>query len=230
MAACADQAQSPSERKRHRLDSEPSGLDRSVAVIQKARFFDLVLLCLAFFSTTQDSVAQVNPNTGSQSSSGITGHPLYGPGEVYAKIPTRDELGRDQLAMFHVWNPDPVGHHQANLRALNPILAKVVWKAQADNPGHRFVIGSGKRNGRLQRMTLAWGWSRTQNSPHQSGDAVDLWPLDQEGQVFFDRTAQNKITSVMKKAAAELGMSIRWGGHSHGFRNSDRSHFELARP
>ena len=197
---------------------------------QKAHFLALVLLGLGFFSVSQDSRAQVNPGAGAQSSSGMVVHPLHGPDGVYAKIPARDEFGRDQIAMFHAWNPDPVGQHQANLRALNPILAEIVRKAQADNPGQRFVIGSGKRNGRLQRMALAWGWSRTQSSPHQSGDAVDLWPLDREGKVVFDRAAQNRIASAMKKAAAELGVSLRWGGHFHSFKNADRSHFELVRP
>jgi len=132
--------------------------------------------------------------------------------------------------MFRAWNPDPVGQHEANLRALNPILAEVVRKAQAADPGQRFVIGSGKRDRRLQRMALTWGWSRTQSSPHQAGDAVDLWPLDREGRVFFDRTAQNRIASAMRKAATELGVSIRWGGHFRSFKKSDRSHFELAQP
>jgi len=198
------------------------------AMSHTARFLSLVLLSLACVS--QDSQAQVNPGTGSQSFAGIIDHPPHELDGVYARIPARDEFGRDQLAMFRVWNPDPVGQHEANLRALNPILAEVVRKAQRDNPDQRFVIGSGKRDRRLQGMALAWGWSRTQSSPHQSGDAVDLWPLDREGRVIFDRTAQNRIASAMRKAATELGVSIRWGGHFRSFKNSDRSHFELARP
>ncbi|KLK89617.1 hypothetical protein AA309_30395 [Microvirga vignae] len=132
--------------------------------------------------------------------------------------------------MFRTWNPDPVGNHEANLRALNPVLARVVRKAGADNSDLRFVIGSGWRNGRLQRMAVAWGWSRTQGSPHRRGNAVDLWPLDREGRVFFDRQAQNRIAAALAKAAAELGVPIRWGGRFHGFKDMDRSHFELARP
>jgi peptidoglycan L-alanyl-D-glutamate endopeptidase CwlK len=153
-----------------------------------------------------------------------------GPEGVYAKIPARDEFGRDQLAMFRAWNPDPVGNHQANLRTIHPLLARVVRKTQADNPGLPFVIGSGRRGGKLQRRAVAWGWSRTEDSPHQSGLAVDLWPLDQNGHVFFDPATQNRIAAAMTRAAAELGVSIRWGGRFKGFKDKDRSHFELRYP
>jgi hypothetical protein len=123
-----------------------------------------------------------------------------------------------------------VGNHEANLLTLNPALARVVRKAQAANPCLHFVIGSGRRNVRLQRMAVAWGWSRTQDSPHRSGNAVDLWPLDQEGRIFFDPQALNRIAAALGKAAAELGVPIRWGGRFQGFKDMDRSHFELVLP
>ena len=155
---------------------------------------------------------------------------LYGPGGIYARIPERDELGRDQLAMFRAWNPDPIGAQEANLKALNPQLAALVRKVRADNPGLRFVVGSGRRDRRLQQMAFAWGWSRTRYGSHQTGDAVDLWPLDPLGRVYFDPAAQRRIGAAMKKAAADLGLRIRWGGNFHGFKDRDRSHFELASP
>ena len=33
----------------------------------------------------------------------------------------------------------------------------------------------------------------------------------------------------MDKAAAKLGISIRWGGYFREFKDKDRSHFEIAR-
>jgi peptidoglycan LD-endopeptidase CwlK len=154
---------------------------------------------------------------------------LQGPGGVYANIPPKDDRGRDQLPMFCEWNPDPIGNHQANLEALGPSLARVVRKAQADNPGLRFVVGSGRRDQNAQRKAVAWGWSRTRDSHHASGDAVDLWPLDGNGRVVFDQGLQNRIGAAMKKAAAELRISLRWGGHFVSYKGRDRSHFELAR-
>lgn len=130
--------------------------------------------------------------------------------------------------MFRAWNPDPVGQHEANLRAIQPALARVVRRAQADNPDLRFVIGSGRRDRTLQRQAVAWGWSRVHASSHRSGNAVDLWPLDAEGRVIFDPNAQNRIAVALKRAATELGVSLRWGGRFRGYKHMDRSHFELS--
>jgi peptidoglycan LD-endopeptidase CwlK len=129
--------------------------------------------------------------------------------------------------MFRTWNPDPVGNHDANIRALNPLLARVIRKTQADNPDLPFVIGSGKRDSSLQRKAVAWGWSKTRDSHHQTGNAVDLWPLDAEGRITFHPTSQSRIGAAVRKAASELQVFIRWGGHFHSFKNRDRSHFEL---
>ena len=154
---------------------------------------------------------------------------LYGPGNVYAKIPPKDEYGRDQLAMFRAWNPDPIGNDSANLAAVNPALAKAIRKARADNPGLHFVIGSGRRSAALQRLAVAWGWSKTRGSHHRSGNAVDLWPLDEKGRVDFDPAALNRVAAAMKKASAEIGLPLRWGDTFHGFKDMDRSHFQIAR-
>ncbi len=188
------------------------------------------LLGLALFTVGLEAGAEADPGRAMPTSPDAASHTLDGPRNVYGRIPARDEYGRDQLAMFRAWNPDPVGNHEANLRTLNPALAEVVRKAQADNPDLRFVIGSGRRDGRMQRMAVAWGWSRTQDSPHRSGDAVDLWPLDPEGHVYFEPGIQTRIAAMVRKAATELGVPLRWGGHFHGFKDMDRSHFELSLP
>ena len=199
-------------------------------MIRKTSSLAAVLFGLAFLGFGLDARAQLETGNGSRGLPDAIASPLHGPGGVYAKIPARDDLGRDQLVMFRAWNPDPVGYHEANLKALDPMLARVVRKAQDHIPDQRFVIGSGKRDARLQRMAVAWGWSRTQDSMHRSGHAVDLWPLDREGRVVFDRVAHKRIADAMKRAAAELGVAIRWGGRFQSFRNADRSHFELALP
>ncbi|UVF20690.1 M15 family metallopeptidase [Microvirga terrae] len=186
------------------------------------------ILILLLFSFCPDARAQVGLSDESERPPDARLNPHLGPGGVYARIPARDDLGRDQLAMFRTWNPDPIGHHEANIRALNPVLARVILKVQADNPRLTFVIGSGKRDAKLQRKAVAWGWSRTQGSPHRTGDAVDLWPLDQDGRVYFDPGVQTRIAEAVAKAAAALGVPVRWGGHFHGFKDMDRSHFELS--
>jgi peptidoglycan LD-endopeptidase CwlK len=194
-----------------------------------AHTFRAGLLAVAFFSALPYALGKDEPGGGPRRSSEASDSARYGPGNVYGKIPERDEFGRDQLAMFREWNPDPVGNHEANLRTVDPLLAKVVRKAQSDNPGLRFVIGSGRRDDKLQRKAVAWGWSKTKDSPHRSGNAVDLWPLDAEGGITFDPKSQSRIGAAMRRAAAELGVLIRWGGNFHSFKHLDRSHFELDR-
>ena len=148
--------------------------------------------------------------------------------DVYGNIPEIDDRGREQRPMFRLWNPDPIGNHEAHLGAINPRLAAVVRKAERDNPGLRFVVGSGRRDPALQRVALAWGWSRTPGSLHETGDAVDLWPLDPGGRVTFDPALQDRVAAAMKRAALELGVPLRWGGHFCGYKGRDRSHFEIA--
>lgn len=195
----------------------------------KAHYIRVGLLGLALFGFGLDSTVHAQSGRGSRASPDVDPL-LYGPGGVYARIPARDEYGRDQLAMFRVWNPNPLANHAANLRSIRPALAKVVRRAQADNPGLRFVIGSGRRDRQMQRMAVAWGWSMTRASSHRSGKAVDLWPLDQEGRVVFDPDLQNRIAAALLQAARKLGVSLRWGGHFQGYKDMDRSHFELASP
>ncbi|MET0530726.1 MAG: M15 family metallopeptidase [Microvirga sp.] len=193
------------------------------------RSLRLGLVIVASFSLALETGAKDQTGSVPGRSQEASKSTLYGPSDVYQNIPERDELGRDQLAMFREWNPDPLGNHEENLKAIHPLLAKVVRKAEADNPGLRVVAGSGRRDYKLQQKAVAWGWSRTQDSPHRSGTAIDLWPLNAQGRVHFDPAIQSRVGAAMKRAAAELGVSIRWGGHFHSFKDMDRSHFELAR-
>jgi muramidase (phage lysozyme) len=151
----------------------------------------------------------------------------FGPGDVYSRIPERDGRGEDQISKFLRWNPDPVGNHEANLNSVEPSLAQVVRRAQQANPNLRFVVGSGKRDAELQKEAVRWGWSRTEDSNHLDGNAVDIWPVDEQGRVFFEEGTQRAIAKAIKGAAAEMGVSLRWGGNFKSFR--DLPHFELVR-
>ena len=157
----------------------------------------------------------------------------YGPGDVYANIPPIDDRGRRQIPMFYAWNPDPLGNHERQLASVQPELAAVVRRALAENPGLRFVVGSGTRSWQQQRQAEEWGWSpRTHPfaaSPslrkHLEGRAVDLWPLDENQRITFAPAAQGRIATAMLRAARELRVPISWGGGWR--RKKDPTHFEL---
>lgn len=156
----------------------------------------------------------------------------FGPNGVYAAIPPVDDRGRDQLSMFRAWNPDPLGNHARHLATVRPELAATVRKALADNPGLRFVVGSGLRSQAEQRQAELWGWSprhpfsaNPAYRKHVDGSAVDLWPLDTENRVVFSARLQRSVGAAMKRAARELGVRLLWGGEWRGRR--DLTHFEL---
>jgi hypothetical protein len=149
---------------------------------------------------------------------------------VYAKIPPVGEHGEQQLPRFQQWNNDPVGNSAANLATVHPDLQAIVRRAQADNPDLKFVVALGKATPQQEAQAQAWGWSPGPGN-HGQCLAVDLWPLDKEGHVVFDKDKQQAINAAMQRAAGELGQSVKWGGltteggANHHFR--DAPNFEL---
>jgi hypothetical protein len=157
--------------------------------------------------------SSVLPNTGA------------GPGDVYGNIPEADNNGRTgQRSKFMEWNPDPVGNNEANLNAINPQLAQVARLAQKYSGGVQFVVGTGKRTAAEQQKAVDWGWSKTLDSDHLGGNAVDLWPI-MDGKVKFDPAAQKKIAVAMKRAAKELGVTLDVGADWKRFK--DLPHFAV---
>ncbi|MCX5577242.1 M15 family metallopeptidase [Kaistia terrae] len=144
---------------------------------------------------------------------------------AYAKIPDVDGEGRaGQVAKFQEWNSDPVANHEANLKTLKPGLQDVIRRAQ-EKTGIKFVIGSGKRDAASQKKAVEWGWSKTEDSDHLDGNAVDLWPIDAEGAVNFESASQAEIVKAMKQAAKELGIKLDVGADWKSLK--DKPHFAI---
>ncbi len=144
---------------------------------------------------------------------------------VYANVPPRERPA------FLRWNPDPIGDHKANLKDVVADLQKVVGRAEqlANKAGIEFVVGSGRRTPEQQAEAVRMGWSLTHDSKHLCGHAVDLWILDGRKCVTFtDTAAADALARLMKRAAAEVGVEIAWGGDNSSF--LDRPHFELVEP
>ena len=111
----------------------------------------------------------------------------------------------------------------AKLNGVHPDLVKVVTAAiklsEVD-----FTVLEGLRTLTRQKQLLAAGATRTLNSRHLTGHAVDLGALI-GGTVRWDWPLYFKIADAMKAAAADLGIPLEWGGDWRTFK--DGPHFQL---
>jgi peptidoglycan L-alanyl-D-glutamate endopeptidase CwlK len=110
-----------------------------------------------------------------------------------------------------------------NLNGVHPDLVRVVQRA-LELSTVDFMVTEGLRTKQRQQMLYAAGATRTLNSRHLTGHAVDLaaWVA---GSVRWDWPLYYRIADAMKTAAAELGVAIVWGGDWKSFK--DGPHFEL---
>lgn len=111
------------------------------------------------------------------------------------------------------------------MQGVHPDLVKVVLLAiqltEVD-----FGVTEGMRTIDKQREYFAKGASKTMNSRHITGHAVDLVAYI-GSEVRWDWPLYHKIADAMKRAANSLNVPIIWGGDWRSFR--DGPHFELDR-
>ena len=86
-----------------------------------------------------------------------------------------------------------------------------------------FRVLEGMRTLTRQKQLVAAGASKTLNSRHLTGHAVDLGALV-GGKVRWDWPLYFKIAAAMKAAALELKIPLTWGGD---WKMRDGPHFEL---
>lgn len=111
------------------------------------------------------------------------------------------------------------------LQGVNPDLVRVVRRA-ITLTNVDFVVTEGLRTPERQAELVKAGASKTLNSRHITGHAVDLAPII-AGQVRWDWPPFHELARSMKQAAAAEGVAIVWGGSWTRFR--DGPHFELDR-
>ncbi len=111
-------------------------------------------------------------------------------------------------------------------------LKKVVRRAIQLTPVD-FTVIEGKRTKQRQAELFKQGATKTMNSRHLTGHAVDLAPLI-DGKIPWDNKMPfNDVAKAMFRAAKELNVTIRWGGdwnengRSDDERFYDGPHFEL---
>lgn len=101
-----------------------------------------------------------------------------------------------------------------------------VTKRAAEIMQGGFIITEGMRTKERQRELFAKGLSKTMNSRHLVGLAVDFAPLI-DGQVTWKWPAFKPVADAFKAAAKELDIAIEWGGDWKRFK--DGPHIELSR-
>ena len=108
-----------------------------------------------------------------------------------------------------------------NLEGVHPDLVAVVKRA-IEITEQDFTVIEGVRSIERQRELVAKGASKTMNSRHLTGHAVDLapYPLSWDWEYFWP------IVDAMQKAADELGVDLTSGANWKNF--PDGPHHELS--
>lgn len=114
---------------------------------------------------------------------------------------------------------------QDRLAGVHPDLVSVVNRALQLTTVD-FAVVEGVRSKSRQAELFKAGASKTMNSRHITGHAVDLAPVI-DGQIRWDWPPFYDIAKAMKAAASELGIAIVWGGDWESFK--DGPHWELDR-
>lgn len=109
------------------------------------------------------------------------------------------------------------------LKGVHPDLQRVVRRAiqitEVD-----FTVLEGLRSIERQRELVRKGASKTMNSRHLTGHAVDLAPWV-DGKVSWDWDWYYPLADAMKAAAREIKVPIEWGGDWKTFK--DGPHWQL---
>lgn len=120
-----------------------------------------------------------------------------------------------------------------NMQGIHPDLRRVLDLALQES-SIAFVVTEGLRTLERQRELVRIGASKTLNSRHLTGHAVDIYAhvdINSDGKVAFEEMANprlmRQIADAMKLAASELTIPIVWGGDWQKFK--DYPHFELDR-
>ena len=98
----------------------------------------------------------------------------------------------------------------SRLEGVHPDLVRVVKKAAALSDLD-FTVLEGLRTVERQKQLMKQGATRTMNSRHITGHAVDLGAMI-GGTVRWDWALYIKLAEVMRSASISENVPIRWGG------------------
>ena len=117
---------------------------------------------------------------------------------------------------------------QGNLHEVHEDLQAVARRAieLCKERGLDFICTDGCRTFEEQRHFVATGKSKTMNSRHLGGLAIDVAAY-KNGKCEYEFEDQKELWLVFKEAADELGIPIEWGGNWKNFK--DTPHIQLAK-
>lgn len=111
----------------------------------------------------------------------------------------------------------------SRLEGVHPDLVRVVKKAAAMS-SLDFTVLEGLRTTARQKQLYDQGATKTMNSRHLTGHAVDLAPMI-GGTVRWDWPLYHRLAATVKAAAKAENVPIQWGGDWRTFK--DGPHWEL---
>lgn len=103
------------------------------------------------------------------------------------------------------------------LKGVHPDIVRVVQRA-IELTEIDFTVLEGMRTKERQRELVRKGASKTMNSRHLTGHAVDIVPLV-DGKISWNFNYYYPLAKAMAQAATELGVNVRWGGAWVNIRN-----------
>ena len=118
---------------------------------------------------------------------------------------------------------------ERNLNGVHPDLIRAIRAAadaiQDDAPA-KFIITEGLRTAERQKVLVAEGKSKTMNSRHLTGHAVDI-AIILDGKLTWNYAEYEAMSKIILREAVKQSVPIMWGGHFKGFK--DGPHYELNR-
>jgi len=124
--------------------------------------------------------------------------------------------------MKTAWKLDNSSNNK--LQGVHFALVSVVERAARDG-APQFRVIEGMRTIVRQRELVKRGASKTLNSRHLTGHAVDIVPLDASGNVSWDWPLYYPLARAIKRAAEAEGVPLEWGGDWKKFK--DGPHWQL---
>ena len=112
----------------------------------------------------------------------------------------------------------------SRLQGVHPDLVRVVKRAAAMSDLD-FTVLEGLRTVERQKELFKQGATRTMNSRHLTGHAVDLAPM-LDGKVSWEWPLYHRLAKIVKAAAAAEKVALTWGGDFRSFK--DGPHWELS--